>query len=162
MGHVNRQFNCAGESRSLLSASKVDPSARGRSWWVGIARRARMQNAGRQNLQRASRGACTEHCPAPESRSFPRSLKSLMMIFGAGAPTCTTRCGGGTAFSRLTKVTQPPSRRGHRGRRRAPVIALIHAFGWPHSNAVPSTQMQWRMTAILGAIATFAFFIPML
>ena len=87
----------------------------------------------------------------------------LMMIFGAGALTCPTKCGG-AAFSRLTKVTQPPSRRGHRRRRRAPEIAPIEvnqaAFGWPHSKLVPSTQIQWRMIAILRAIATFAFFMP--
>ena len=34
----------------------------------------------------------------------------LMMIFGAGALTCATKCGR-TAFSRLTKVAQPPSQR---------------------------------------------------
>ena len=77
-----------------------------------------------------------------------------MMIFGAGALTCPTKCGG-AAFSRLTKVTQPPSRRGHRRRRRAPEIAPIEvnqtAFGWPHSKLVPSTQIQWRMIAILRA-----------
>ncbi len=87
----------------------------------------------------------------------------LMMIFGAGALTCPTKCGG-AAFSRLTKVTQPPSRRGHRRRRRAPETAPIEvnqaAFGWPHSKLVPSTQIQWRMIAILRAIATFAFFMP--
>jgi hypothetical protein len=58
---------------------------------------------------------------------------------------------------------QPPSRRGHRRH-------LLGAgtyywmnqadFGCPHSNVVPSTQTQWRMTAILRAIATLAFFIP--
>ncbi|MFC7695367.1 hypothetical protein ACFQX9_01305, partial [Bradyrhizobium sp. GCM10028915] len=29
-------------------------------------------------------------------------------------------------------------------------------FGWPQSNDVPSTQMQWRITPIFRAIATFA------
>lgn len=33
-------------------------------------------------------------------------------------------------------------------------------FGWPQSNDVPSTQMQWRITAIFRAMATFAFFMP--
>src|SRR6185312_8812149 len=33
-------------------------------------------------------------------------------------------------------------------------------FAWPQSNDVPSTQMQWRITAISRAMATFAFFIP--
>jgi hypothetical protein len=36
--------------------------------------------------------------------------KRLMMIFGAGALTCATKSGE-AVFSRLTKVTQPPSRR---------------------------------------------------
>ena len=36
------------------------------------------------------------------------------------------------------------------------------AFAMPHSNEVPSTQMQWRITAIFRAMATFAFFIPIL
>lgn len=33
-------------------------------------------------------------------------------------------------------------------------------FSFPHSKLVPSTQMQWRITAILRATATFAFFMP--
>ena len=33
-------------------------------------------------------------------------------------------------------------------------------FACPHWNEVPSTQMQWRMTAIFRATATLAFFIP--
>ena len=33
-------------------------------------------------------------------------------------------------------------------------------FSLPHSKLVPSTQMQWRSTAILRATATLAFFIP--
>jgi hypothetical protein len=44
--------------------------------------------------------------------------KRLMMIFGAGASTCATKCGN-AAFSRLTEVAQPPSRRGHRRRNSA-------------------------------------------
>jgi hypothetical protein len=72
---------------------------------------------------------------------------------------------GGAAFSRLTRVTQPPSRRDVAGDvvrwEIAPIQGNQAAFGWPHSIAVPSTQMQWRMTAILRAIATFAFFMPM-
>ena len=59
----------------------------------------------------------------------------LMMIFGAGALTCATKCGG-TAFSRLTKVTQPPSRRGHRRRRRAPEIALIQGIRSPSAGPI--------------------------
>jgi hypothetical protein len=60
--------------------------------------------------------------PAPGSQSFPRSPERLMIIFGEGALTCGTKCSK-TAFSRLTKVTQPPSRRGHRRRR----VELFHA-----------------------------------
>ena len=38
---------------------------------------------------------------------------------------------------------------------------MIHAaLAVPRSNDVPSTRMQWRITAILRAMATFAFFIP--
>ena len=33
-------------------------------------------------------------------------------------------------------------------------------FSFPHSQLVPSTQMQWRITAILRATATYAFFMP--
>lgn len=32
--------------------------------------------------------------------------------------------------------------------------------GWPQLNDVPSTQTQWRMTAIFRAMATLAFFMP--
>lgn len=36
------------------------------------------------------------------------------------------------------------------------------SFAWPQSNDVPSTQMQCRTTAILRAMATFAFLAPIL
>ena len=49
--------------------------------------------------------------PSAGVKVLSEVAKRLMMMFGAGALTCATKCGK-TAFSRLTKVTQPPSRRG--------------------------------------------------
>ena len=67
-----------------------------------------------------------------------------------------------------------PKQRGHHNRRPGGDIASAESgareqvdadnnyavFSLPHSKLVPSTQMQWRSTAILRATATLAFFIP--
>ena len=89
--------------------------------------------------------------------------KRLMMMSGPGASTCGAEC-------RI--VRHQPNERGRHNHRpsghRRPgepgqeLLRISHAaFALPHSKEVPSTQMQWRMTAILRATATFAFFIPM-
>ena len=86
----------------------------------------------------------------------------LMMMSGSGASTCATECGR-AATSRLTEVATTTVPAGHRWpvENRARTLQKDHAsFGCPHSNDVPSTQMQWRITAILRAMATFAFFKP--
>jgi hypothetical protein len=92
-------------------------------------------------------------------------VKRLMMIVRAGR--LNVRSG---VQVRYGLCLQPIERGRHNlrpsGHRRPgePGQELLknHAAGaLPHSNEVPSTQMQWRITAILRAIATFAFFIPM-
>jgi hypothetical protein len=90
-------------------------------------------------------------------------VKRLMMMSGPDASTCAAEC-------RLLCL-QPIERGRHNHRpsgHRRPgepgqeLLRISHAaFALPHSKEVPSTQMQWRMTAILRAMATFAFFIPM-
>src|SRR4029079_14411699 len=85
-----------------------------------------------------------------------------MMMSGSDASTCPAECGQAAA-SRLTEVVTTTVPAGHRqlaSRARNCQVNDQTAFGWPHSKEVPSTQMQWRTTAILRAIATFAFFIP--
>jgi hypothetical protein len=86
----------------------------------------------------------------------------LMMMSGSDASTCPAECGR-TATSRLNEVVATTVPAGHRrpgepdqessGSDQAP-------FACPHSKEVPSTQIQWRITAILRAMATFAFFMP--
>jgi hypothetical protein len=88
----------------------------------------------------------------------------LMMMSGPGASTCPAECGG-TAASRLNEVATTTVPAGHRppGEPGRSLKVYDHAaFAAPHSNEVPSTQMQWRITAIFRAMATFAFFIPIL
>ena len=86
----------------------------------------------------------------------------LMMMSGSGASTCTAGYGrAGT--SRLTEVTTTTVPAGHRqsgGPDQELASKYQIGFGWPQSNDVPSTQMQWRITAIFWAMATFAFFMP--
>ena len=85
----------------------------------------------------------------------------LMMMSGSGASTCAAEYGQ-AATSRMNEVATTPSQRdiaSPADRARNLKIGQA-AFAWPQSNEVPSTQMQWRMTAILRAMATFAFFMP--
>jgi hypothetical protein len=86
----------------------------------------------------------------------------LMMMSGSGASTCPAECGI-SAASRLNEVATTTVPAGHRRPSRLgrePLIGDHTSFAFPHSNEVPSTQMQWRITAILRAMATFAFFMP--
>ena len=89
--------------------------------------------------------------------------RRLMMMSGSGASTCTAGYGR-AATSRLTEVATTTVPAGHRQPRAnwARKLAGYDQVGcaWPQSNDVPSTQMQWRITAIFLAMATFAFFIP--
>ena len=87
-----------------------------------------------------------------------------MIVFGVGASTCATECEK-LAFSRLTEVTDTTVPAGATtgaadaaGRIR--VFCQAACFSVPHSNSVPSVQMQCRMTAILRATATLAFLAP--
>ena len=85
-----------------------------------------------------------------------------MMMSGSGASTFAAECGR-TATSRLTEVTTTTVPAGHRqsgGPDQELASKYQIGFGWPQSNDVPSTQMQWRITAIFRAMATFAFFMP--
>lgn len=88
--------------------------------------------------------------------------RRLMMMSGADASTCGAECGQAAAsrFNEVVTTTVPsgtsPARRTGPGA----VEEGQAAFAWLHSKEVPSTQMQWRMTAIFRAMATFAFFIP--
>jgi hypothetical protein len=88
--------------------------------------------------------------------------KRLVMMSGSGASTCTAECGtnrhqpidrghhdyrpSGTSPARRTGPGTNETRLGRL--RLAPV------------DDVPSTQMQWRITAIFRAMATFTFFPP--
>ena len=86
----------------------------------------------------------------------------LMMMSGSGASTCPAECGL-AATSRLTEVTTTTVPAGHRQPDGAGQELARYDqadFAWPQSNDVPSTQMQWRITAIFRAMATFAFFMP--
>ena len=88
-----------------------------------------------------------------------------MIVFGAGASTYAAKFKV-FAFSRLTEVTVTTVPAGtptgaadaagpdHRMPDQAARIFV------PHSNSVPSIQMQCRMTAILRATATLAFLAP--
>ena len=90
-------------------------------------------------------------------------VERLMMMSGSDASSYAAECGQAAA-SRFTEVVATTVPAGHRrlGPNRARNCLTVGqtSFGWPHSNEVPSTQMQWRITAIFRAIATFAFFIP--
>jgi hypothetical protein len=88
--------------------------------------------------------------------------KRLMMMSGAGASTCAAECGR-PATSRINEVATTTVPAGHcrPGEPGQESLRCGHAAcALLHSNEVPSTQMQCRITAILRAIATFAFFIP--
>ena len=68
----------------------------------------------------------------------------LMMMSGSGASTCAAECGR-TAASRLNEVVTTTVPAGHRrldGSSRKLSNCDQAAFGCPHSNDVPSTQMQ--------------------
>ena len=70
--------------------------------------------------------------------------------------TCPAECGQAAA-SRLTEVVATTVPAGHRrlgGPSQEQSIADQTVFCWPHSNEVPSTQIQWRITAIFRAMAT--------
>jgi hypothetical protein len=100
--------------------------------------------------------------PSLGSWSFPRSRWRLMMMSGSGASTCTPGYGRAVT-SRLTEVTATTVPAGHRqpGEPGQEDCRMDQAgCAWPQSNDVPSTQMQWRITAIFRAMATFAFFMP--
>src|SRR6476659_4749333 len=90
-----------------------------------------------------------------------RGRKRLMMMSGSGASSFATACGR-AATSRLIEVTTTTVPAGHRqpGGPGQELAKLGYAGAWLQSNEVPSTQMQWRITAILRAMATFAFFMP--
>lgn len=85
-----------------------------------------------------------------------------MLMSGSSASTCAS-----------TFLRRQPNQRGHRntvpaGHHRpavSPAISgVVHSTGaaLPHSNTVPSIQMQCRMTASFLATATCAFFMPTL
>ena len=78
---------------------------------------------------------------------------------GSGASTCGAEYGQAVT-SRFTEVTTTTVPAGHR-QPGGPDQELMRCdqagFAWPQSNDVPSTQMQWRITAIFRAMATFAF-----
>jgi hypothetical protein len=86
----------------------------------------------------------------------------LTMMSGSGASTCGAEYGRAVT-SRLTEVTTTTVPAGHR-QPGGPDQELMRCdqagFAWPQSNDVPSTQRQWRITAIFRAMATFAFFTP--
>jgi hypothetical protein len=87
----------------------------------------------------------------------------LMMMSGSDASTCPAECGQAAA-SRLNEVVTITVPAGHRRPGepgREPSRCDQTVFFCPHSNVVPSTQMQWRMPAIFRAMATLAFFMPM-
>ena len=87
-----------------------------------------------------------------------------MMMSGSGASTCGAEYGRAVT-SRLTEVTTTTVPAGHRqpGGLDQELMRCDQAgFAWPQSNDVPSTQMQWRITAIFRAMATLAFFTPSL
>ena len=70
---------------------------------------------------------------------------------------------GRAVTSRFTEVTTTTVPAGHRqpgGPDQELMRCYLAGFAWPQSNNVPSTQMQWRITAIFRAMATFAFFTP--
>ncbi len=74
-----------------------------------------------------------------------------MIVCGAGASTCAAACEQ-RAASRLTEVaiTTVPAGTSTNAAERAGRISSAQAAGCaPHSNEVPSVQMQCRMTAIL-------------
>lgn len=86
----------------------------------------------------------------------------LMMMSGSGASTYRAEYGRAVT-SRFTEVTTTTVPAGHRqpgGPDQEPIRCDQAGFAWPQSNDVPSTQMQWRTTAIFRAMATFAFFTP--
>lgn len=85
------------------------------------------------------------------------------MMMSGSAPQRLQRSAGETATSRLTEVTTTTVPAGHRqsgGPDQELASKYQIGFAWLQSNDMPSTQMQWRITAIFRAMATFAFFIP--
>ena len=103
------------------------------------------------------------HCmPSPGSRSFPRSKPHDGVRGGHLTVRNDVRKNPPSADS--PRLPAPPSRRGHHRRReradRDRGSRLQAACAVPHSNTVPSVQMQCRMMASLRAIAIFAFFRP--
>jgi hypothetical protein len=86
----------------------------------------------------------------------------LMMMSGSDASTSAAEYSQ-AATSRMNEVATTPSQRdiaSPADRTRNFKKSDQASFAWPHSNDVPSTQMQWRITAILRAMATFAFLMP--
>ena len=88
----------------------------------------------------------------------------LMMMSGSGASTSAAEYSQ-AATSRMNEVaTTRPSGTSPVRQTGRPDQELYKSdqasFAWPQSNDVPSTQMQCRTTAILRAMATFAFLMP--
>jgi hypothetical protein len=68
-----------------------------------------------------------------------------MLMSGSDASTCAAECGQAAA-SRLNEVVAITVPAGHHRPRRTGAGSLSESvqadFVWPHSNEVPSTQMQ--------------------
>jgi hypothetical protein len=70
--------------------------------------------------------------------------KRLMMMSGSGASTCPAECGRAAAslFNEVTTTTVPAGHRRPLNQARNLRVGVQAAFIVPHSNEVPSTQMQ--------------------
>lgn len=85
-----------------------------------------------------------------------------MMMSRVDVPISAAECGR-AATSQMNEVVQQPSHRAIAGpvNQARNCVGKDHAaWACPHSNPVPSTQMQWKMTAIFRATATLALFMP--
>lgn len=88
----------------------------------------------------------------------------LMMMSGSDASTSAAEYSQ-AATSRMNEVATTPSQRdiaSPADRTRNFTKSDQASFARPQSNDVPSTQMQCKTTAILRAMATFAFLTPIL
>jgi hypothetical protein len=134
---VNRPFNCG-----LLSSSSLgSPLAR-----------ARLINAPHRNAPLA----IPSHLVGVIAGVMVLSevVKRLMMMSGSDASSYAAECGQATSsrFIEVVATTVPAGHRQLGGPSQEPSIADQAVFCWPHSNEVPSTQIQWRITAIFLAI----------
>lgn len=88
-------------------------------------------------------------------------VAQLMMT--SGASTCPAECER-AATSRLTEVATTTVPAGHRRpvEKRAGISQdmIRPSLPVPNQNDVPSTQTQWKITAIFRTMATFALFMP--